>query len=401
MVAASEMPKGRLFVALTALFLSSMCTMGDLVISPIAANLYEVFADAPEALVNFGITGPALVGLPFGILAGFLCDRFDKKWVMVMGFAIFAVSACLGAVENIYLFVVLRCLATGVGWGITNTAALSILADLYTDADEHSKYVGWYNSAMSVLGSIMAAVSGVLAVSAWQDAFYAYVLSIPVLILLVIFLPSLPADHHTESLQGESDRLAVRPGWWKSLIPLVVQVFFVAICYYVLLYMGALYATDAQVGDQAFIGMMSSVATIASAVGSLVFGLAYKRMKKLVYLPSLVVMGVCYLAMSAVQTPVVTMACVAICGFAWPFYFCFFYVHCTELVAPSKAGTATSFVAFANGLAATGSSYLLTGLVGFTGGNAVTVWPVFGVAFLVIAAVSLVAVVLYGKRQRA
>lgn len=54
MVAANEMPKGRLIVALAALFLSSMCTMGDLVISPIAANLYEVFAGEPEWLINFG-----------------------------------------------------------------------------------------------------------------------------------------------------------------------------------------------------------------------------------------------------------------------------------------------------------------------------------------------------------
>ena len=140
MTEARELPKGKLVLALAALFLSSMCTLGDLVVNPIVANLYEVFADSPEWLINLGITGPALVGLPFGFLAGVLCDRMDKKWVMVAGFAIFVVSACCGAmITDIYYFVTMRLFATGVGWGVTNTAALAILADLFTDEDEHGR----------------------------------------------------------------------------------------------------------------------------------------------------------------------------------------------------------------------------------------------------------------------
>ncbi len=187
MTEAKQLSKGRLFLALAALFLSSMCTLGDLVVNPIVANLYDVFADDPEWLINFAITGPALVGLPFGIIAGVLCDRMDKKWVMVIGFAIFTVSAVFGAVDNIYLFTTLRCLATGVGWGITNTAALAILADMFPNEDEHGKFVGWYNSAMSIMGALMAAVAGVLAVSAWQDAFFTYLIAVPVLVMLVVF----------------------------------------------------------------------------------------------------------------------------------------------------------------------------------------------------------------------
>ena len=85
MTVATDLPKWRLVLALAALFLSSMCTMGDLVISPIVSNIYEVFGDQSEFLVNLGITGPAIVGLPFGLAAGFLCDRIDKKIVMVVG----------------------------------------------------------------------------------------------------------------------------------------------------------------------------------------------------------------------------------------------------------------------------------------------------------------------------
>ena len=56
----------------------------------------------------------------------------DKKVIMVTGFAAFTVGAVFGAaVEDVRYFVAMRLLATGVGWGITNTAALSILAEMF------------------------------------------------------------------------------------------------------------------------------------------------------------------------------------------------------------------------------------------------------------------------------
>lgn len=399
MTEAKQLSKGRMVLALAALFLSSMCTLGDLVVNPIVANLYEVFANDPEWLINFGITGPALVGLPFGLLAGFLCDRVDKKWVMVIGFAIFTVSAVFGAQENIYAFVVLRCFATGVGWGITNTAALSILADMFPNEDEHGKYVGWYNSVMSIMGALMAAVAGFLAVSAWQNAFFTYWISVPVLIMLVVFLPKLPPSHVAAKESGKAATPAPK-GWWVKTLPLAVQVFFIAICYFVMLYMIAVYVVDAGVGDEAFIGMLASAGTIATAVASLIFGAVYKRMKNFVYIPATIIIGICFIAMGFFPNPVVTVVCVVVAGFFWPFYFCYFYVRVTELVPASKAGTATSIVAFSDGLAATGSSYLLTGIVGATGMTAVQAWPIFGYVLIVVAIISLVYVLSTRKNNK-
>ena len=392
MTEARDLPKGKLVLALVALFLSSMCTLGDLVVNPIVANLYEVFADSPEWLINLGITGPALVGLPFGFIAGVLCDRIDKKWVMVIGFAIFVISACCGAlITNIYYFVALRLCATGIGWGITNTAALAILADLFTDEDEHGKYVGWYNTVMSLLGAGMAAVAGMLAAGGtWQSAFSTYLISIPVLIMLIVFLPSFKPKAKAADSDDSAAGEAVPSGWWTKLIPLTVQVFFAALCYFVMLYMIALFVADAGAGDEAFIGMLASAGTIATAVGSFVFGAAYKRMKNAVYLPALFIMGICFLAMAFMPTAPIVTACVVVAGFFWPFYFCYFYTRCTELAPASRAGTATSIVAVSDGLAAAGCSYALTGLMGTMGATSVQVWPVFGVILIVVGVISCI-----------
>lgn len=402
MTTAESMSKGRLFLALLALFLSSMCTLGDLVISPITANLYDVFSDSPEALINFGVTGPALVGLPFGILAGIMCDRLNKKWVMVAGFAIFTVSAVFGATDNIYLFVTLRCLATGVGWGITNTAALSILAELFTNEDEHGKYVGWYNSVMSIMGALMSAVAGILAVTAWQNAFYTYTIAIPILVMLIIFLPNFNENKTDNAVKaaetGNDPKAAAKPGWWKAVVPLTIQVFFIAICYFVMLYMIAVYVSDAGVGDETFIGLITSVATICTAVTSALFGFFYKKMKTFVYVPAMILLGIVFICMGLFPSPIMTVIGVAVGGLVWPFYFCYFYVRVAELVPSSKVGTATSIVAFSDGLAAAGSSYLLTGLMGGLSATSVQVWPIFGIVLFVTIAISVIWVVSTRKK---
>ncbi len=68
---------------------------------------------------------------------------------------------------------------------------------------------------MSVMGALMAAVAGVLAVAAWQNAFYTYVIAIPVLIMLVAFLPKFPAAHDTGANGNPSPKTTEAPkGWW-------------------------------------------------------------------------------------------------------------------------------------------------------------------------------------------
>jgi hypothetical protein len=88
---------------------------------------------------------------------------------------------------------------------------------------------------------------------------------------------------------------------------------------------------------------------------------------------------------------------VVVAGLAWPFYFCYFYTRATELVPVSKAGTATSIVALSDGLAATVSSYALTGLMGATGATAVEVWPTFGVVLFAVAIISIVGHIALGR----
>ena len=128
----------RLVLAMAALFLTTSCTMGDMAVVPIFSVFYEIFPQT--ALVNAIISAPSIIGLFFCLLGGYLTDKVDKKWLMVAGFGLYTVSSVFGAaIENVYYILICRCLATGAAWGLTSSAALAIIADLFED--EHKDLV--------------------------------------------------------------------------------------------------------------------------------------------------------------------------------------------------------------------------------------------------------------------
>lgn len=394
----SNLSKPRMVLMLAALFLSSMCTESDMVLTPIVSSLYDVFSDSPTWLINLGITGPAFVGLPFCLLGGWLADRFDKKKLMVGFFALFTVTSTLGAaVENIYYFVVLRQLAAGVAWAVTNTVAFAIFADVFVDKKMHSMVVGFYGSATSCVGALLALVAGMLATNGgWTGAFATYLVAIPVLILLIVSLPSCPpvaVAKPAAKVAAKADK-----GWWKRLVPLTCQAFFICICYFVLVYMPSVYVTDAGIGNEAFTGILASLVHITSGIGALFFGVVYMRMKKAIYLPAIFVMAIGFILMALFPSRVMALVAGVVIGLAWPFYFSYLWVRCTELVTPDKAGRATGIVSIADGLAAALSSYAVTGAMQVTGAtSSVAIWPLFGI---VLAAMGVVSVAWYLRRGR-
>lgn len=394
----TSMPKWRVGLMLTAIFLSTFTSMTDQVITPIINIIYEVYSGAPLAAVDFTITGAVLVSLPFILLAGWLCDHFNKKLVIVISFAIFSFSTILGAsVIDITYYCVMRSL-TMIGWGMTNVSALAILAQVFPQEDEHGKVVGWYNAAMSVIGALLALLGGALAVSFAGDEFRgvynAYWLTLPILVMLIAFVPSMKTEASKES-KHEDDQKSLDAqassgnggSWWVPLIPLVLIILVVTLCQTEQLVMVSVYVADAGVGDAGFVGIAASIMVVASTVASLIFGSLYSRMGRSIAVPAIVVVSAGFLIMGFFPSVPSVIAGAILIGFGWSLFFCFFYSRCVELVSANNAGKATSVANFAYSIACASSAYFLTWLTQTFGINAVSCWWIFGV-ILVVAAIA-------------
>lgn len=386
----SKLSKGSVTLILVSLFLSTMCTMGDMVIVPIAGNLYDVFDNV--MLVNAIISAPAVTGLLFCLIGGRMVDKMDKKFVMILGFVIFTLSSVFGAViENVYYVLICRLLATGVAWGLTSTAALGILADMFLDEEKHGMVVGWYNAAMAAIGAVLSFVAGNLALSGWKTAYNTYWAAIPVLVMLILFLPSAPP----KQLSGNSDKTAKgAAGWYKPLLPLCGQVFFIGAAYYVIVYVIAVYVADAGIGNEAFSGTLSSIGTIASCLACMSFGVVYTKLKKATPLPSFFLIAAGFFLMAAFPNRAIAVICCAVMGASWGIFYSYFYAHCTEIVPEQMQGTALGIVGAVSGIASFFCTYMVTGLQSVMGvTSSVGVWPAFGVISLVVAVLSVIGYV--------
>lgn len=106
---------------------------------------------------------PAFFGGIFGLLGGYLTDRFGRRRVLTFSILLYAVSAFLaGYSTNMYMLLVLRC-TTFVGVCVEFVAAIAWLAELFPDKRRKEMVLGW-TQAFSSIGGLMVAWANHLAV---------------------------------------------------------------------------------------------------------------------------------------------------------------------------------------------------------------------------------------------
>jgi MFS family permease len=105
---------------------------------------------------------PAVCGGVFGLLGGYLTDRFGRRRVLVYSILLYALSA-MGAAfaTSLPLLLILRC-TTFIGVCVEFVAAVAWLAELFPDPKQRERVLG-YTQAFSSLGGFMVTGAFILA----------------------------------------------------------------------------------------------------------------------------------------------------------------------------------------------------------------------------------------------
>jgi MFS family permease len=181
--------------------------MAPLVVGPAIGELTGLKPGTPD--FNFWVGMffwiPALVGGAFGLVGGYLTDRFGRRRVLVWSILLYAFSAFgAGFATNIYMLLVLRS-TTYIGVFVEFVAAVAWIAEIFPDARQREKALG-YTQAFSSIGGLLVTGAYYIAVTygpsfpaiAGSHAPWRYTLIsgvIPALPLIAIrpFLPESPA----------------------------------------------------------------------------------------------------------------------------------------------------------------------------------------------------------------
>jgi MFS family permease len=181
--------------------------MAPLVVGPAIGELTGARPGTPDFNYWVGLFFwvPAIVGGAFGLLGGYLTDRFGRRRVLVWSILLYAFSAmAAGFSTSIEMLLVLRS-TTYIGVFVEFVAAVAWIAELFPDPKQRESALG-YTQAFSSIGGIMVTAAYAIAVT-YAESFPAingshapwrYTLIsgvIPALPLIVIrpFLPESPA----------------------------------------------------------------------------------------------------------------------------------------------------------------------------------------------------------------
>ena len=144
--------------------------MAPLIIRPALEQLGGLTFGTPEYLRWVGMLFyvPAVCGGVFGLLGGYLTDRFGRRRILTWSILIYAFSAfACGFVTSIHWLLVLRCFVF-VGVCVEFVAATAWLAELFGDARQRERVLGW-TQAFGSLGGLMVAGMYYIVVTTAQD----------------------------------------------------------------------------------------------------------------------------------------------------------------------------------------------------------------------------------------
>lgn len=390
-----EMTKTKRTLCLIALMLTNLAVMNDLVIIPIISSFYENFGNH-MGLVNYIVSGPALIIVLTSLLASWLCKRMDKKVVLISGALFFTIGAVLGAVvANPYYIAFMRTLV-GIGAGIEQMVAVSMIADIYEDENERAKATGYYNSAMSFIGIAYSYIAGVLANSGvWQNAFKCYWAAIPMLVFLFLFVPSVKLERNTSSVtEQKKDSLGWR-FWALEVSWLLANMLFGAtVLYYV-----SVYITENALGDAAFSGTATSVKQIVGVIITLFFGTIYGKLKRHTLTAAYVIAAVTLVIMVVSPSKFGAVIVATICGCCYKIAFSYMYAHGFTMVPTSRIDDSVAITTAVYGIGTFLSTYFATFMMKLMHTDRVTeTWTIAAALFAVLAAAEIV--LSFGEKKR-
>ncbi len=255
----------------------------------------QAFPSATEVQIELITTIVSMFVTIFVLVSGFLTKKMGQKTIAVIGLSIASVSSIIPAFSNSLSLIMISRAVLGVGIGLANPLAISLIGEFF-EGDTLANLMGWRSAVAGAGVAIMTFFAGQLIPVSWHASYLVYLLFIPTLLLFIFFVPS-PEKYglkagkdgiieETKTTENEESH-----GIWP-VIGLGLLLFGYFACLMVMMVKLATFFVNAKIGTPTQASNILSIIQISQLVGGALFGIAYKHLKKLVFLIGLLVSGI-------------------------------------------------------------------------------------------------------------
>ena len=253
-----------------AILLAGSCLpiLGSVLLAPVLPRMIDAFATTPgvDVLVPIVLTAPALVIGLLAPVAGRLVDAAGRKRVLVAALVVYA----LFGTAPLYLDSLPAIVASRVGVGLCEAAIMTACTTLLADLFEGSARDRWFarqTIATTLAATAFFALGGALGAVSWRAPFVLYVSSLVVAVLAAVFVRD----------TGRTPAASLPPVPWRLIAVPCLVTLFGGIVFYTPIAELSLVLASVGVTSTATIGLVSAIASLATAAGGFTFGRVARR----------------------------------------------------------------------------------------------------------------------------
>lgn len=247
------------------------CSLSYLAFSPIIASIAASFPETDISLVQMIITLPSFMFIIFSPLAGKLAQKVEKKTLAVIAILLYLAGGLLSFFLHSSIWQILAgSLIIGCGSGLLMPVLNSIICDCF-DGAERGQIMG-LNATFVALGAmLMIFISGQLSRFGWHMSFLSFLILIPVLIVVLAFLPKSKA---APALAKQGADTHNSSGF--EMTPIIAFLFVIGVAYFSLQNAyntnSSLYLSDMNIGVAEVASYVTMVNSLGGIFGGMLFG---------------------------------------------------------------------------------------------------------------------------------
>lgn len=246
------------------LSISLLTVMSGAAVAPALADIIAAFPDSPVTLGKMVLTTPALTIIPMALLTGVISRRFSRKKIIYAGLILYVAGGAGGGLADSIPFLLLMRAVLGLGVGVLMPVSTGIIADLY-EGNEKVQTMGYAGAASNLGGIIATLLSGVLAAYCWRASFSVYLLGLPVMLLVLLFIPDNKNNESVSAAPLRFDDYTYFVLWGMAM-------FCVMAVFYAIPVNIALYLSKLSIGTSVMSGAAISTLTGSSFITGIFFG---------------------------------------------------------------------------------------------------------------------------------
>jgi MFS family permease len=256
-------PPGKTMLLAIVLAVTSL-VFGAGAVMPALADMAKAFPDKSPETIQMIATTPSLLIMASTLICGQLSRIMRKKTLVLTGMFLYGVGGLLPAFFGGLTFIMIMRGVFGAGCGFLIPLSQGLIAD-YFEGHDREVFMGYRSSTAAIFGMFFTMAGGYLCSIHWRHTFYAYLIVVPVFLLILFTMPE-SEGQNGRTTSGKAGALT-RTMWFY-----VTMYFLYNVAMMCFLTNAAFVMAASNVGSAKTIGFIMTISSVGGITAGILLG---------------------------------------------------------------------------------------------------------------------------------